>query len=72
MRLEHFDVVHVGLPILDVPRMVPGHHPAVVVTPHHCTDRTVVCLEQTSPLDTKQQIIHAGLTHLQNGFKIER
>ena len=30
-NLEHLDVVHVALPILDVARVVPSYHPDVVV-----------------------------------------
>lgn len=46
MGLEHFNIVHVALPILDVASVVPGHHPYVVVGPHHCSHRAVVCLKK--------------------------
>lgn len=41
---EHFDVIHVGLPILHIARMVRRHHPYVVVRPNHCPNRTVMGL----------------------------
>lgn len=44
VRLESAYIVHVRLPVLDVALMVTGHHPVVVVRPHHRSDRTVVRL----------------------------
>ena len=35
VRLEHLDIVHVTLPVLDVSTVVPRHHPHVVVRPLH-------------------------------------
>ena len=35
--LIHFDIVHVGLPVLDVSTMIRRHQPCITVTPHHCT-----------------------------------
>ena len=43
-NLEHLDVVHVELPVLDVAAVVAGHHPSVVVTPLHRSHRGVVGL----------------------------
>ena len=43
--LEHFDVVHVGLPVLDVAAVVAGDHPLVVVRPDHGAHRRVVRLQ---------------------------
>ena len=43
--LKHFDVVHVGLPVLDVAAVVAGDHPLVVVRPHHRPHRRVVRLQ---------------------------
>ena len=45
MGLEHLDVVHVALPILDVPAVVPRHHPHIVVTPLHGPHGAVVRLQ---------------------------
>lgn len=45
MYLEHFDVVHVGLPVLDVAAVVAGDHPLVVAGPHHGAYRRVVGLQ---------------------------
>lgn len=44
VSLEHLDVVHVGLPILDEAAVVARHHPVVVVRPNHGPDGNVVGL----------------------------
>ena len=44
VRLEHLDVVHVGLPVLDVAAVVSSQHPHVVVGPGHGAHRAVVGL----------------------------
>lgn len=46
VRLKHLDVVHVALPILDVACMISCDHPALVVRPHHCSYRTIMCLRK--------------------------
>lgn len=46
MRLKHLNIVHVTLPIFDIPGMVPRHHPAVVVRPDHRPHGAVVRLQQ--------------------------
>lgn len=48
VRLKHLDVVHVALPIFHVARVVPRYHPALIVRPHHCPYRAVVCLNKGS------------------------
>lgn len=35
VSLEHLDVVHVGLPVLDVAAVVSRQHPHVIVRPGH-------------------------------------
>jgi hypothetical protein len=44
MSLKHLHVVHVRLPVLDEAGIVTGHHPTVVVGPHHRPNRAVVSL----------------------------
>ena len=53
MRLEHLDVVHVALPVLDVAAVVARHHPHVVVTPLHGPHRAVVGLENGLKVEGK-------------------
>lgn len=48
MRLELSNVVHIGLPVLDVALVVTGHHPVVVVRPHHRTNRAIVSLQKNA------------------------
>lgn len=45
MSLEHLDVVHVGLPVLDVAAVVRRQHPHVVVRPGHGSHWAVVGLQ---------------------------
>lgn len=42
--LEHFDVVHVGLPIFNVAAVIASHHPNVIVGPDHASYWAVMCL----------------------------
>jgi hypothetical protein len=44
VSLKHLNVVHIWLPIFDVPAMVSSHHPDIIVRPYHATDRAVVSL----------------------------
>ena len=48
VRLVHLDVVHVGLPVLDVAQVVARQQPKVIVAPGHGTDRIVMGLGQRS------------------------
>lgn len=31
MRLEHLDIVHVGLPVFAIPRMIACYHPGIII-----------------------------------------
>ena len=42
--LEQLHIVHVGLPVFDKTSCVAGHHPLVIVGPHHRTNTAVVGL----------------------------
>jgi len=46
MALEHLNVVHIGLPVLDVARVIRRHHPLLVVGPHHRPNRRIVRLQK--------------------------
>lgn len=37
-------VVHVGLPVLNVPPMISGNHPILIVTPSHRSNSRIVSL----------------------------
>ena len=54
--LEHLDVVHVGLPVLDVAAVVGRQHPHVVVGPGHGTHWAVVGLREGKPQRDKECI----------------
>lgn len=45
MALEHFHVVHICLPVLDVALVVARDHPLLVSTPDHGSHGTIVSLE---------------------------
>lgn len=45
VSLEHADVIHVALPILDITAMISCYHPLVPSAPSHTTDRKVVRLK---------------------------
>lgn len=51
--LEHLDVVHVGLPVLDEAAVVARHHPVVVVRPNHGPHGHVVSLSARKRGETK-------------------
>lgn len=70
VRLVHLHVVHVGLPVLNIAAMVAGHHPAVVVRPHHRPHRNVVGLLGNIRLDVIPRDLLTE-THLQNGLEIK-
>lgn len=58
MSLEHLDVVHVGLPVLDVAAVVRRQHPHVIVRPGHSPHRTVVGLwEEGSKIIISSQFL---------------
>lgn len=44
MRLKHANIVHVRLPVFDEASVISGHHPVVVVRPHHGANGNVMCL----------------------------
>ena len=45
VSLKHLDVIHIGLPVLDVSSIVARYHPLRVTAPNHRSDRTVMGLE---------------------------
>lgn len=50
MGLEHFNIVHVRLPVLHVAGVVTRHHPTVVVAPHHRPNGAIVRLKPINAL----------------------
>lgn len=58
VRLEHFHVVHVALPVLHVARVIASHHPGIVSTPDHRANSGVVCLQNR--LEVERQTVPQG------------
>ena len=53
VRLEHLDIVHVTLPVLDVSTVVPRHHPHIIVAPLHGPHRHVVSLQDCLKVESQ-------------------
>jgi len=46
MGLDHFDVVHITLPIFYDTIVITWQQPHIIMTPLHCAHSTVVCLKE--------------------------
>jgi hypothetical protein len=58
MALDHFHVVHVGLPVFDIALVVASDHPLLVSAPDHRTDRAIVSLQ--NGFKVKRQSVPQG------------
>lgn len=42
--LEHFDIIHITLPVFDKAVVIGSHHPVTIMAPYHRPNSRIVCL----------------------------